>query len=192
MPRDQLLTEDHIAFGAASCIQDDEDEARENELPRVRAVHFLVAQERPRVQDKDNAQYLEQENDGLRIQAGTKLDYTVAARPGEFPEPGQPTAIAVAAAESEMGVLCEREMDTVAAAESETGVFCEREMDMTAAAKIFAVAHQDHYISKSTAADAPRGSTLNKPESRAFHDRPVPARLRHQERQSHRLLPRQG
>jgi len=71
------LAEDHIAFGAASRIQDDEDEARENELLRVRAVHFLVAQERPRAQDKDNAQYLEQENDGLRIQAGTKPDYTV-------------------------------------------------------------------------------------------------------------------
>jgi len=156
LPRDQLITENHIAFGAASCIQGDEDEARENELPRVRAVHFLVAQERPRAQDKDNAQYLEQENDGLRIQAGTKLGYTVAAWPGEFPEPGQPTVV------------------TVAAAEPETEVFCEREMDTTAAAKIFVVAHQDHYISKPTAADAPTGSTLNEPESRAFTTGPRP------------------
>jgi len=143
---------------------------------------------RPCAQDKDNAQYLEQENDGLRIQAGTKLNCTVAARPGES-EPGQPTAVAVAAAESEMGVSCGREMDTVAAAESEMGVSCGREMDtvaaaepemgvremdMTAAAKIFAVAHQDHYISKSIAADAPTGSTLNEPESRAFTTDPRP------------------
>jgi len=63
------------------------------------------------------------------------------------------------------------EMDTVAAAEPETGV---REMDMTVAAKIFAVAHQDHYISKSIAADAPTGSTLNEPESRAFTTDPRP------------------
>jgi len=152
------LAEDHIAFGAASCIQDDEDEARENELLRVRAVHFLVAQERPRAQDKDNAQYLEQENDGLRIQARTKPDYTVAARPGGVPEPAQPTAVAVAAAEPETGVFCEREMDTIAAAQSE----------------IFAVALQDHYISKSTAADASMGSTLNEPESRAFTTGPRP------------------
>jgi len=168
---------DHIAFDAASRIQADKNEARE-----------LVAQERPCAQDKDNAQYLEQENDGLRIQAGTTLDCTVAARPGES-EPGQPTAVAIAAAESEMGVSCGREMDTVAAAESEMGVFREREMDtvaaaepemgvremdMTAAAKIFAVAHQDHYISKSIAADAPTGSTLNEPESRAFTAGPRP------------------
>jgi len=126
-----------------------------------------VAQERLCAQDKDNAQYLEQENDGLRILAGITLDCTVAARPGEL-EPGQPTAVAIAAAESEMGVSCGREMDTVAAPESEMGVFREREMDMTAAAKIFAVVHQDHYISKSTAADARTGSTLNEPESRAF------------------------
>ena len=133
---------------------------------------------RPRAQDTDNAQYLEQKHDGLRIQAGTKPDYTVAARPGEFPEPGQPTAVAVAAAETETGVFCERKMDTTAAAQSE----------------IFAVALQVHYILKSTAADAPTGSTLNEPESRAFMtgDRPAPARLRHQERQPHRLLPRQG
>ena len=58
--------EDHIAFGAASRIQDDEDEARENELPCIQAVHSLVAQERPCAQDKDSVQYLEQENDGLR------------------------------------------------------------------------------------------------------------------------------
>jgi len=68
-------------------------------------------------------------------------------------------------------------------------------MDTTAAAKneIFAVALQDHYISKSTAADAPTGSTLNEPESRAFTTGPRPhAFLWHQERQPHRLLPRQG
>jgi len=46
------------------------------------------------------------------------------------------------------------------------GVFCERELGTTAAVKIFAVALQDHYISKSTAPDAPTGSTLNEPESR--------------------------
>jgi len=78
------LAEDHIAFHAAS---------------RIQAVHSLVARERPCAQEKDNAQYLEQENDGLRIQ---------------------------------MGVFCEREMDTVAAAKPETGV---REMDTTAAAR---------------------------------------------------------
>jgi len=121
-----------------------------------------AAQERPCAQDKDNAQYLEQENDGLRIQAGTKPDYTVAAWPGEFPEPGQPTAIAVAAAEPETGVFCEHEMDTTAAAQNE----------------IFAVALQDHYISKSTAADAPTGSTLNKPEWSRARSRPARARTR--------------
>jgi len=124
-PQQQFLeeqeSEDHIVFGAASRIQDDEDEARENELLCVQAVHSLVAQERPCAQKKDNAQYLEQENDGMRIQVG---------------------------------------------------VFCECEMDMTVAAKIFAVAHQDHYISKSIA--APMGSTLNKPESRAFTTDPRP------------------
>jgi len=145
--------EDHIAFGAASRIQNDEDEARENELLCVQAVHSLEAQERLCAQDKDNAQYLEQENDGLRIQAETKREMDT-----------------VAAAESEMGVLCEREMD-VAAAEPETGV---REMDTTASVKIFAVALQDLYNSKSTAADAPTGSTLNEPESRAFTADPRP------------------
>jgi len=140
------LAKTHITFGAASRIQDDED-------LRARAVHFLEAQERLCAQDKDNAQYLEQENDGLRIQAETKREMDT-----------------VAAAESEMGVLCEREMD-VAAAEPETGV---REMDTTASVKIFAVALQDLYNSKSTAADAPTGSTLNEPESRAFTADPRP------------------
>jgi len=153
-PQQQLLeerelwpAEDHIAIGAASRIQNDEDEARENELLCVQVVHSLEAQERLCAQDKDNAQYLEQENDGLRIQAETKREIDM-----------------VDAAESEMGVLCEREMD-VAAAEPETGV---REMDMTASVKISAVALQDLYNSKSTAADAPTGSTLNEPELRAF------------------------
>jgi len=117
------LAEDHIAFGAASRIQDDEDETRENELLCVQAGHSLVAQERPCAQEKDNAQYLEQENDGLRIQVG---------------------------------------------------VFCVREMDTTASVKIFPVALQDLYNSKSTAADAPTGSTLNEPESRAFTAGPRP------------------
>ena len=117
-------------------------------------MHFLEAQERLCAQDKDNAQYLEHENNGLRIQAETKREMDT-----------------VAAAESEMGVLCEREMDDVAA-EPETGV---REMDTTASVNIFAVAApQDLYISKSTAADAPTGSTLNEPESRAFTAGPRP------------------
>jgi len=47
-------------------------------------------------------------------------------------------------------------------------------MDTTAAAEILAVALQDHYISKSTASDAPTGSTLNEPESRAFTTDPRP------------------
>jgi len=147
------LAEDHTAFGAAPRIQNDEDEAHENELLCVQAVHSLEAQEQLCAQDKDNAQYLEQENDGLRIQAETKRETDT-----------------VAAAESEMGVLCEREMD-VAAAEIETGV---REMDTTASVKIFTVELQDLYISKSTAADAPTGSTLNEPESRAFTAGPRP------------------
>ena len=37
------LAEDHIAFGAASRIQDDEDETRENELLCVQAGHSYVA-----------------------------------------------------------------------------------------------------------------------------------------------------
>jgi len=115
--------ENHIAFDAASRIQADKNEARE-----------LEAQERPCAQEKDNAQYLEQENDGRRIQAESH--------------------VAIAAAESEMGVSCGREM--------------------TASVKIFAVAPQDLYISKSTAADAPMGSTLNEPESRAFTAGPRP------------------
>ena len=82
----------------------------------------------------------------------------MAARPGEFPEPGRPTVVAVAAAEPETVVFCKREMDTTAAAENE----------------IFAVALQDHYISKSIAADAPTGSTLKEPESRAFTTGPRP------------------
>jgi len=52
-PQQQFLEEqelwlagDHIAFGAASRIQNDEDEARENELLCVQAVHSLEAQER--------------------------------------------------------------------------------------------------------------------------------------------------
>jgi len=104
-------------------IQADKDEARE-----------LEAQERLCAQDKDNAQYLEQKNDGLRIQAGSH--------------------VAIAAAESEMGVSCGREM--------------------TDSVKIFAVAPQDLCILKSTAADAPMGSTLNEPESRAFTAGPRP------------------
>jgi len=82
----------------------------------------------------------------------------VAARQGAFQELGQPTTVAVAAAEPETGVLYEREMDTTAAARR----------------AIFAAALQDHYISKSTAADAPTGSTLNEPESRAFTTGPRP------------------
>ena len=134
------LAEDHIAFDAASRIQADKDEARENELLRVQAVRFLEGQERPLAQNKDNAQYLEQEN---AQQAEIKPDYTVAARPGEFQELGHPTAVAVAAAEAEKGVLCERKMDTATDAHRE----------------IFAAALQDHYISKSIAADASTGST---------------------------------
>ena len=122
----------------------DKNEARE-----------LEAQERLCAQDKDNAQYLEQEFDELRIQAETKR-----VNPMDT----------VDAAESEIGVLCEREMD-VAAAESETGV---REMDTTASVKIFTVELQDLYISKSTPADTPTGSTLNEPESRAFTAGPRP------------------
>jgi len=93
-------------------------------------------------------------NERLRIQAEIEPDYTVAPRrQGALQELGQPTT------------------DTVAAGEPETGV---REMDTTAAAKIFAVVHQDQYISESTAADAPTGSTLNEPESRAFTTDPRP------------------
>jgi len=153
------LAEDHIVFGTANRIQDNEDEARENKLLRVRAVHCLLAQERPRAQDKDNAQYLEQENDGLRIQAGTKPDYTVAERPGEFPELGQPTTVAVAAAEPETGVLYEREMDTTAAARR----------------AIFTAARSRTTTSRSRPRPTRRrGSTLNDPESRAFTTGPRP------------------
>ena len=76
-------------------IQDDEDEARENELLRARTVHFLEAQEneRLRAQDEDNAQHPEQENEPLRIQAEIERHYTVAARPEEFPKLGQPTDV---------------------------------------------------------------------------------------------------
>ena len=82
----------------------------------------------------------------------------MAAWPGEFQELGHPTAVAVAAAEAEKGVLCERKMDTAADAHRE----------------IFAAALQDHYISKPTAADAPMGSTLSEPESRVFMTGPRP------------------
>jgi len=134
-------------------IQDDEDEARENELLRARTVHFLEAQENEglRAQDEDNAQNPEQENERLRIQAEIERHYTVAARPEEFPTLGQPTDVAVTAAERETG--------------------------STAAAHrgFFAAERQDHYISKkdgldksSNAADAPTGNTLNEPEQRTF------------------------
>ena len=118
------------------------------------AAHGAATSTRPRAQDTDNAQGLEQENERLRIQAWIEPDYTVAARQGEFQELGQPTTVAVAAAEPEPGVFCGRKMDT------------------TVAVKIFAVVHQDRYIS--TAADAPTGSTLNEPESRAFTTDPRP------------------
>jgi len=110
------FAEDHIAFDAASRIQADKDEARENKLLRVQAVRFLEGQERLLAQNKDNAQYLEQEN---AQQAGIKPKYTMAARPGEFQELGHPTAVAVAAAEAEKGVLCERKMDTAVDARRE-------------------------------------------------------------------------
>jgi len=189
------LAEDHIAFGAASRIQNDEDEARENELLCVQAVHSLVAQERPCAQDKDNAQHLEQENDGLhpgRDQA--RLHRGCAAGGGSFRSRASPPPSPSPPRSPRLGVFCERELDTNAAAEPEMGVFCEHELDTTAAAKIFAVALQDLHISKSTAADAPTGSTLNKPESesRAFTAGLRPQRLRRQERQPHRLLPPQG
>jgi len=124
-------------------------------------VQFLEAQEneRLRAQDEDTAQHPEQENERLRIQAEIEPDYTVAARPEEFPKLGQPTAVAVAAAEPETGVLCERETGSTAAAHR----------------GFFAAERQDHYISKkdgldksSNAADAPTGNTLNEPEQRAF------------------------
>jgi len=47
------LAKDHVAFEAS----------------RIQAVHSLVAQEQPCAQDKDNAQYLEQENELLCVQA---------------------------------------------------------------------------------------------------------------------------
>ena len=145
------------------------------EALRIQAVHFWnenellraqyndiaqrlkdIAQEREnerlRTQSKDNAQGLEQENERLRIQAWIEPDYTVAARQGEFQELGQPTTVAVAAAEPEPGVFCGRMINT------------------TAAAKIFAVVHQDHYIS--TTADAPTGSTLNEPGALMTDPRP--------------------
>ena len=161
------------------------------------------------------------------MKGGIDPDYTVAARQGTFQELGQPTTVAVAAAESEMGVAqaaappggdeftfeqlgdlkaemrvhtfeklgemradaseqlgdLNAEMDTVAAVKPGTGV---REMDMTVAAKIFAVAHQDHYISKSIAADVPTGSTRSTSRSRA---RPRPTRARTPPAPRSRLAP---
>jgi len=166
------LAEDHIALGAASRVQNNEDEARENELLCVQAVHSLVAQERPCAQDKDNTQYLEQENELLCVQAVHSL--VAQERPcAQDKDNAQYLEQENDGLRIQAGVFCEREMDTVAAAEPGTGV---REMDTTAAASIFAVVHQDryHYISKSTAADAPTGSTLNEPESRAFTTDPRP------------------
>jgi len=117
------------------------------------------ANERLRAQDEDNAQHPEQENERLRIQAEIEPDYTVAARPEQFPKLGQSTAVAVAATEPERGVLCERETGSTAAAHR----------------GFFAAERQNHYISKkdgldksSNAADAPTGNTLNEPEQRAF------------------------
>ena len=145
------------------------------EALRAQAVHFLEAQEneRLRAQYKDSAQRLEQENERLRIQAEIEPDYTVAARQGALQELGQPTT------------------DAVAATEPETGV---RETDTTAAAKIFAVMHQDHYIlhlevDRGRRAD---GQHAQRAGVARVHDRPAPARLRHQERLPHRLLPRHG
>jgi len=148
------LAEDHIAFEAASCIQ---------------AVHSLVAQERPYAQDKDNAQYLEQENELLCVQVVHSL--AAQERPCAQEKDNAQYLEQKNGLRIQVGVFCERETNTVAAAGPETGV---REMDMTVAAKIFAVAHQDHYVSKSIAADAPTGSTLNEPESRAFATDPRP------------------
>jgi len=136
------LARDHIAFEAAS---------------RIQAVHSLVAQERPCAQDKDNAQYLEQENELLFVQ----VVHSLAAQE----RPCAQEKDSAQYLEQENDLLCVQENDGLCI---QVGVFCVREMDMTVAAKIFAVAHQDHYISKSIAADAPTGSTLNEPESRAF------------------------
>jgi len=141
-------------------IQDDEDEARENELLRARPVHFLVAQENERLhaQDEDNAQHPEQENKRLRIQAEIEPNYTVAARPKEFPKLGQPTAVAVAASKSETGVLCKRETGSTAAAHR--GLFAADRQDY--------ISKKDGLDKSLNAADAPTGNTLNEPEQRAF------------------------
>jgi len=142
------LAEDHIAFKAAS---------------RIQAVHSLVAQERPCAQDKDNAQYLEQENELLCVQ----VVHSLAAQ--ERPCAQEKDNAQYLEQENEL--LCVQKNDGL---RIQKGVFCVREMDMTVAAKIFAVAHQDHYVSKSIAADAPTGSTLNELESRAFTTDPRP------------------
>ena len=136
------LAEDHIAFEAAS---------------RIQAVHSLVAQERPCAQDKDNAQYLEQENELLCVQ----VVHSLAAQ--ERPCAQEKDNAQYLRQENEL--LCVQGNDGL---RIQVGVFCVRESDMTVAANIFAVAHQDHYVSKSITADAPTGSMLNKPESRAF------------------------
>jgi len=122
---------------------------RENELLCVQAVHSLVAQERPCAQDKNNAQYLEQENELLCVQAVHSL--VAQERP------------------------CAQDKDNAQYLEQEndegTGV---REMDTTpTAVKIFAVVHQDRYIS--TAADAPRQAARSTSRSRA-RSRPTRAR----------------
>jgi len=136
---------------------------QENELLCVQAVHSLVAQERPCAQDKDNAQYLEQENELLCVQVVRSL--AAQERPCAQKKDNAQYL------EQENERLCVQENDGL---RIQVGVFCVREMDMTVAAKIFAVAHQDHYVSKSIAADAPTGSTLNEPESRAFTTDPRP------------------
>ena len=152
-------------------------------------MHSLVAQERPCAQDKDNAQYLGQENELLCVQAVHSL--AAQERPcAQEKDNAQYFEQENDGLRIKVGVFCEREIHTVAAAEPETGV---RGMDTTAAAKIFAVVHQDHYISKLTAADAPTGSTLNEPESRAFMTDPRPHAFgTKKEHQPHRLLPRHG
>ena len=92
------LAEDHIAFGAASRVQNGEDEARENELLCVQAVHSLVVQEQPCVQDRQGQRAVPRAGEQRAAHPGgnrARLHRGCAAG-GEL---GQPTIVAVAAAE---------------------------------------------------------------------------------------------
>jgi len=150
---------------------DDEDEARKNELLCVQDTKDLVPEQAPAPPGSDEFTF-EQLGDLTAEMRADTFEKLGEMRADAFEQLGDLNAKMDeqlgdlnAKMDEQLGDLHAKmdKMDNVAAAETEPGV-----REMTASVKIFPVALQDLYNSKSTAADAPTGSTLNEPESRAF------------------------